>query len=92
MNIKIEKTFIDAWQTDIDDAICTKIMKNMSLTMTFVSVKSSTKKKNIAFYMNINIFQEDRHKLRAHACVQNNENDDNYSKWFNWMNENLRIV
>ena len=52
----------------------------MSLIVTFVNVKSLTKKKNIAFYMNVNIFQEDRHKLRAHVCVRNNENDDNCSK------------
>ena len=45
MNIKVEKTFIDAWQTDIDDAIYIKIVKDMSLIMTFVSVKSSTKRK-----------------------------------------------
>ena len=44
-NIKIEKTFIDAWQTDIDDAIYTKIVKDMSLVVTFVSVKSSTERK-----------------------------------------------
>ena len=45
MNIKIEKTFIDVWQTNIDDAIYTKIVKNMSLTVTFVSVKSLTERK-----------------------------------------------
>ena len=55
-NIKIEKTFIDAWQTNIDDAIYIKIVKNISLIVTFVNVKSSTEKKNIAFYMNIDIF------------------------------------
>ena len=55
-NIKIEKIFIDVWQTNINDAIYIKIVKNMSLIVTFVNVKSLTKKKNIAFYMNINIF------------------------------------
>ena len=54
-NIKIEKTFIDAWQTNIDDAIYTKIMKNMSLIVTFVNVKNLIKK-NITFYMNVDIF------------------------------------
>ena len=44
-NIKVKKIFIDAWQTNIDDAIYIKIVKNMSLTVTFVSVKSSTKRK-----------------------------------------------
>ena len=44
-NIKIKKTFIDAWQTNINDAIYIKIMKNMSLTATFVNVKNSTEKK-----------------------------------------------
>ena len=45
MNIKIEKTFIDAWQININDAICIKTVKNMSLIMTFVNVENSTEKK-----------------------------------------------
>ena len=57
-NIKIEKTFIDAWQTDINDAIYIKIVKNMSLIVTFVSVKSSTEKKKHC------ILHECRHFLR----------------------------
>ena len=44
-SIRIEKAFIDAWQTDINDAIYTKIVKGMSLTVTFVSVESSTERK-----------------------------------------------
>ena len=44
-NIKVEKTFIDAWQTNINDAIYTKIVKDMSLIVTFVNVKNSIKKK-----------------------------------------------
>ena len=44
-NIKIEKIFIDAWQINIDNAIYIKIVKDMSLIMTFVNVKSLTKKK-----------------------------------------------
>ena len=44
-NIKIEKTFIDAWQTNINDTIYTKIVKDMSLIVTFISVKNSTKRK-----------------------------------------------
>ena len=44
MNIKIKKTFIDAWQTNIDDAIYIKIIKDMLLTVTFVNVKNSIKK------------------------------------------------
>ena len=57
-NIKIEKIFIDAWQTNIDNAIYTKIMKDMSLTATFVSVKNLTKKKKHC------ILHECRHFLR----------------------------
>ena len=53
----------------------------MSLIVTFVNVKSLIKK-NIAFYMNVDIFQEDQHKLRAHVCVKNNENDNDCLKLF----------
>ena len=56
-NIKVEKTFIDAWQTSINNAIYIKIIKDISLIVTFVSVKSSTKK-NIAFYINVDIFKK----------------------------------
>ena len=80
MNIKVKKTFIDAWQTNINDAIYIKIVKDMSLIMTFVNVKSLTEKKNIAFYINIDIFQKNWHRLRAHVCVKNNKNNDNCSK------------
>ena len=45
INIRIEKTFIDAWQTNIDDAIYIKIVKDMSLVVTFVNVKSLTERK-----------------------------------------------
>ena len=55
-------------------------MKNMSLIVTFVNVKSLTKKRNIAFYMNVDIFQENQHKLRAYICVKSNENNNNCSK------------
>ena len=48
-SIKIEKTFIDAWQINIDDAIYTKVVKDMSLIVTFVNVKNSTKKKTLHF-------------------------------------------
>ena len=58
MNIKIKKTFIDVWQTDIDDAIYIKIMKDMSLIVTFVNVKSSTKRKKHC------ILHECRHLLK----------------------------
>ena len=58
MNIKIEKTFIDAWQTNIDDAIYIKIMKNMSLTVTFVNVKSLTKKKSLHFTWMLTSFKK----------------------------------
>ena len=51
-------------------------MKNMSLIVTFVNIKNSIKK-NITFYINVNIFQENQHKLRAHVCVKNNKNDEN---------------
>ena len=49
INIKIEKIFIDAWQINIDDAIYIKIVKDMLLIVTFVSVKSLTKKKTLHF-------------------------------------------
>ena len=52
----------------------------MSLTVTFVNVKNLTEKKNITFYMNVDIFQENRYKLRAYVCVKNNENDDDCLK------------
>ena len=55
-NIKVEKIFIDAWQTNINDAIYIKIVKDILLIVIFVSVKSLIKKKNIAFYMNVDIF------------------------------------
>ena len=57
-NIKVKKTFIDAWQTNIDDAIYIKIVKNMSLIVTSVSVKSSTEKKKYC------ILHECRHFLK----------------------------
>ena len=57
MNIKIKKIFINAWQTNINDAICIKIIKNMLLIMTFVNVKNLTKKK---YY----ILHECRHFLK----------------------------
>ena len=57
-NIKIKKTFIDAWQINIDDAIYIKIVKNMSLIVTFVNVKSLTKKKKHC------ILHECRHFLK----------------------------
>ena len=50
MNIKIEKTFINMWQTSIDDAIYTKIVKDMSLIVTFVNVKNLIKKKKILHF------------------------------------------
>ena len=45
INIKVKKIFIDAWQTNIDNAIYIKIVKNISLVVTFVSVKSLIKRK-----------------------------------------------
>ena len=60
-NIKVEKTFIDAWQTNINDAIYTKIVRNISLIVTFVSVKSSTKRKKHC------ILHECQHLLRRSA-------------------------
>ena len=61
MNIKVKKTFIDAWQTNIDDTIYIKIVKDMSLIATFVNVKSSTERKK--HY----ILHECRHFLRKSA-------------------------
>ena len=57
-NIKVEKIFIDAWQTDIDDAIYIKIVKDMSLIMTFVSVKDSTTKKVLHFIWMLTSFKK----------------------------------
>ena len=59
-NIKIKKTFINAWQTNINNAIYIKIVKNMSLTVTFINVKSSIKKTlhfiwMLTFFKKINI-------------------------------------
>ena len=57
-NIKIKKIFIDAWQTNINDAIYIKIIKDMSLIVTFVNVKNSTKRKKHC------ILHEYRHFLK----------------------------
>ena len=52
----------------------------MLLIVTFVSVKSSTEKKKHCILHECRHFLKDQHKLRAHACVKNNENDDDYLK------------
>ena len=51
----------------------------MLLTVIIVSDESSTKK-NFTFYISVDIFQKNRHKLCAHVFVRNNENNDDYSK------------
>ena len=50
INIKIEKIFIDAWSTNINNTIYIKIIKDMSLIVTFVSVTNLTKKKHYILY------------------------------------------
>ena len=44
-NIEFKKTFIDAWQTDINNIIYIKIIKNISLIVIFVNEKDLTEKK-----------------------------------------------
>ena len=52
----------------------------MLLAVTIVSDESSTEKKNLTFYMNVDIFQKDRYKLCTHVFVKSNESDDDCLK------------